>query len=97
MPFFHFSEKVGQLDRDPDLGVDRNQKAVPCDFRPKHWPSVMDPDSDPHQSERQDPDPHQRNKLDPDPDPHPHQSDKLDPDPHEFADDKPKCMENEPI
>jgi hypothetical protein len=24
MPFFHFSEKVGQLDRDPDLGVDRN-------------------------------------------------------------------------
>ncbi len=25
------------------------------------------------------------------------QSDKLDPDPHQFADDKPKCMENEPI
>jgi hypothetical protein len=36
-----------------------------------------------------------------DPDPHldPHQSDKLgpDPDPHQFADDKPKCMEYEPI
>jgi hypothetical protein len=35
--------------------------------------------------------------------PHPalHQSDKLDtkpdPDPHQFADDKPKCMDNEPI
>jgi hypothetical protein len=32
-------------------------------------------------------------KLDPDPD----QSDKLDPDPRQFTDDKPKCMENEPI
>jgi hypothetical protein len=32
-----------------------------------------------------------------DPDLHPHQSDKLDPDPHLFADDKPKCMQNEPI
>jgi hypothetical protein len=41
--------------------------------------------------------PHQRDKLDPDL--HPHQSDKLvpDPDPHQFADDKQKCMENEPI
>jgi hypothetical protein len=33
-------------------------------------------------------------------DPDPHQSDKLDPetvpDPHQFADDKPKCMEYEP-
>jgi hypothetical protein len=28
---------------------------------------------------------------------HPHQSDKLDPDPHQFADNKPKCMEYEPI
>jgi hypothetical protein len=27
----------------------------------------------------------------------PHQSDKLDPDPHQFADDKSKCMEYEPI
>jgi hypothetical protein len=39
--------------------------------------------------------------LDPHPDSHPHQSDKLDPeldpDPHQFADDKPKCMEFEPI
>jgi hypothetical protein len=34
-----------------------------------------------------------------DPDPHPHQSDKLDPDqdPHQFADEKQKWMENEPI
>jgi hypothetical protein len=31
--------------------------------------------------------------------PDPHQSDKLepDPDPHQFADDKPKCMEYEPV
>jgi hypothetical protein len=36
-------------------------------------------------------DPHQSGKLDPD------QSDKLDPDPHQFADDKPKCKEYEPI
>jgi hypothetical protein len=43
--------------------------------------SVADPD--PHQIERQD--------L------HPSQSDKLDPDPHQVADDKPKCMEYEPI
>ncbi len=51
---------------------------------------------DPHQIETQDPDPHpyQRKKLDPDL--HPHQS-KLVPDPHQFADDKPKCMENEPV
>jgi hypothetical protein len=37
--------------------------------------------------------------LDPHPDPDPHQSDKLDPepDPHQFADNKPKCMEYEPI
>jgi hypothetical protein len=43
-----------------------------------------------------DPDPHQRDKLDPDP----YQSDKTDPDPyldpHEFADEKPKCLEYEP-
>jgi hypothetical protein len=38
-------------------------------------------------------DPHQSDKLDP----HTHQSDNLDPDPHQFADDKPKCMEYEPI
>jgi hypothetical protein len=32
-------------------------------------------------------------------DPDPNQSDKLDPkpDPHQFADDKPNCMEYEPI
>jgi hypothetical protein len=31
-------------------------------------------------------------------DPYPHRSDfKPDPDPHQFADDKPKCMEFEPI
>jgi hypothetical protein len=41
------------------------------------------------------PNPHQNHKLDPDPEPH--QSDKLDPDPHQLADDKPKCMEYEPI
>jgi hypothetical protein len=40
-----------------------------------------------------DPDPHQRDTLDL----HLHQSDKLDPHPHQFADDKPKCMKNEPI
>jgi hypothetical protein len=34
---------------------------------------------------------------DPNPHPDPHQSDKLDPDLHQFADDKPKCMEYEPI
>ncbi len=42
---------------------------------------VVDPD--PHQTGRQDPDPHQR--------------DKLDPYPHKLANDKAKCMENEPI
>jgi hypothetical protein len=43
-------------------------------------------------------DPHQIERKDLDPDPHPRQSDKLDPDPdsHQFADDKPKCMESEP-
>ncbi len=45
---------------------------------------VVDPD--PHQIERYDPDPHQSDKLDPGPDP----------DPHQFADDEPNCMENEP-
>jgi hypothetical protein len=50
---------------------------------------------DPHQIKRKYPDPHQNHKLDPDSEPH--QSDKLDPDPHQFADDKPKCMEDEPI
>jgi hypothetical protein len=40
-----------------------------------------------------DPDLHQSDKLDPDP--HPHQSDQQDPD--QFADDKSKCMEYEPI
>ncbi len=44
--------------------------------------SVVDPD--PHQIERYDPDPHQSDKLDPGPDP------------HQFADDEPNCMENEP-
>ncbi len=29
--------------------------------------------------------------------PYPHQSEKLDPDPHLFEDDKPKCVESEPI
>jgi hypothetical protein len=38
-------------------------------------------------------------KQDPDQHPDPHKSDKLDPDPdpHQFADDKPKIMEYEPI
>jgi hypothetical protein len=36
---------------------------------------------DPHQIERYDSDPHQRDKRDPNLDP------------HQFADDKPKCME----
>jgi hypothetical protein len=50
---------------------------------------------DPHQIEKYDPYPHKSEKLDPDL----RQSDKLDldPDPHQFADDKPKCMEHEPI
>jgi hypothetical protein len=50
---------------------------------------------DPHKIERYEPDPHQSDKLDPDP----HQSDKLksDLDPHQFADDKPKRIEYEPI
>jgi hypothetical protein len=38
-------------------------------------------------------DPHHFANLDP----HPHQSDMLDPDPHHFADDKPNCIEYEPI
>jgi hypothetical protein len=32
-----------------------------------------------------------------DPRPDPHQSVELDPDPHQFADEKPKCMEYDPI
>jgi hypothetical protein len=50
---------------------------------------------DPYQIERYDPDPHLSDKLDPDP----HLSDKLDPDPnpHQFADDKSKYIEFEPI
>jgi hypothetical protein len=49
---------------------------------------------DPHQIKRKDLDPHQSEKLDPDPD----QSDKVypDPNPHQFADEKPKCMEYVP-
>ncbi len=47
--------------------------------------SVMDPDPDPHHFGNLDPHLHQRDKLDPEPDP------------HKFADDKPKCMEYEPI
>jgi hypothetical protein len=49
--------------------------------------SVVDPYA--HKIERGYPDPH----------PDPHQSDKLDPDPYpyQFADNKPKCMEYEPI
>ncbi len=39
--------------------------------------------------------------MDPYPHPDPHQSDKLNqelyPDPQQFSDDKPKCMEYEPI
>ncbi len=42
-----------------------------------------------------------KKNLDPSPRPDPHQKDKLDPepdpDPHLFADDKPKCIEYEPI
>jgi hypothetical protein len=49
--------------------------------------SVGDPDPHPHQIKIRDPHPHQSNKLDLEPDP----------DPHRFADDKPKCMEFEPI
>jgi hypothetical protein len=60
-----------------------------------HQSDKLDPDPDPHQSDKlgPDPDPHQCDKLDPDP----HKSDKLHPDPHQFADDKLKCMEYEPI
>jgi hypothetical protein len=54
---------------------------------------VADPNS-PDQWCGPDPDPHQSDKLVEDPDPH--QSEKLDPDPHQFADDKPKCIEYEP-
>jgi hypothetical protein len=42
-------------------------------------------------------DPHHFGNLDPDPQLDPHQSHKLDPDPHQFADDKPNCMEYEPV
>jgi hypothetical protein len=52
-------------------------------------------------------DPHHFGNLDLHPDQHPHQikirilishqSDSLDPDPHQFADDKPKCIECESI
>ena len=52
---------------------------------------------DPRQIERKDPHPQVSDQLDPDPHPDPHQSDQLDPAPHLFADDKPKCVENEPI
>ncbi len=38
-------------------------------------------------NKNQDPDPHQSDKLDLD----------ADPDPHQYVDDKPKCMEYEPI
>ncbi len=34
---------------------------------------------------------------DPDSRPDSHQSNKMDPDPHKFSDDKPKCVEYEPI
>ncbi len=53
---------------------------------------------DTYQNERKDPNLHQSDKQDPDPDPDPHQSVQLDPDlsPHQFSDDKPKCMKNEP-
>jgi hypothetical protein len=47
----------------------------------------VDPDPDPHQSDKLDPNPHQSVRLDPDP----HHSDKLDPDLLQFADDKLKC------
>jgi hypothetical protein len=40
---------------------------------------------DPNENDKLDPDPHQCNKLE------------TDPDPHQFADDKPKCMEYEPL
>jgi hypothetical protein len=45
--------------------------------------SFWEPGSASSSNKNQDPDPHQRDKLD------------LDPDPHQFADDKPKCMEYE--
>ncbi len=55
--------------------------------------SVADPDL--YHTERQapDPDPHQSDKLDPDPD----RGGKRNPNPDQFVDDKPKCMEYEPI
>jgi hypothetical protein len=40
-------------------------------------------------------DPHQGEKLNPDSDTH--KRDKLDPDHHQFEDDKPKCLKNDPI
>jgi hypothetical protein len=55
------------------------------------------PDPEPHNFGNLDLHPHKKNQ-----DPHldPHQSDKLDPEPdpdlHQFADDKPKCMEYDP-
>ncbi len=68
--------------------------------------SVVNPD--PHHFGNQDPHPYIKKSgsssgsasyTNQDPDLHsdPHQSDKLDPDPHQFAADKPKCMEYEPI
>jgi len=42
-------------------------------------------------------DPHHFGNLDPHPDSHPHQYKNQDPDPYQFADDKPKRMEYEPI
>ncbi len=49
--------------------------------------SDPDPDLNPHQREKlvQDPDPYQRDKLNPDSNT------------HQFADDKPKCMEIDPF
>jgi hypothetical protein len=52
-------------------------------FEPLSGTGSMDPD--PHQIDRLDPDPNLIDRLDPDKDP------------HQFADDKPKCLEYEPI
>jgi hypothetical protein len=49
--------------------------------------SVVDPESGSTSNKHQDKDPHKKDMLDPE----------LDPDPHQFADDKPKCMEYEPF
>jgi hypothetical protein len=52
---------------------------------------------DPHHYDNLDPHPESASNKNPDPHPDLQYRDKLDPDPHQFADDKPKWMEYEPI